>query len=193
MKILLVPLLILTIALLTAQQPVQVPPQFPAASHPDFLLTERTQDKLAARFPWAPQPLYLGGPESVGPLDADWVWPDIALVDWNRDGLLDVICGMSAGASEDHHPKEQRFRTLVYLNTGTRKEGVPVFAEPKQVSLDYPVGSMYFDDIDGDGVLDLIRHPRTARFSAGIAISRHPVNGVLSFKAIWRTTDCTSI
>ena len=33
---------------------------------------------------------------------------------------------------------------------------MPIFAEPLQVELDYPVGSMYFDDIDGDGAMDLI-------------------------------------
>ena len=155
MKTLVFSILILAVAVLLAQPPVQVPSDFPAASHPDFLLNQRTDDKLAARFPWVPQPLYFGGPESIGPLDPDWVWPDYALVDWNRDGLLDVVCGMSAG-TYNHRPKEQRFRTLVYLNTGKRQDGVPIFAEPKQVPLDYPVGAMFFDDIDGDGALDLI-------------------------------------
>src|ERR1043165_3865791 len=125
----------IAIAVLLAQQAAVVPPSLPPASHPAFLLNQKTADPLAARYPWYPQPLYYGGPETVGPLDVDWVWPDIALVDWNRDGLLDVICGMSAG-TYNHRPKEQRFRTLVYLNTGTRQDGVPVFAEPKQVSLD---------------------------------------------------------
>jgi hypothetical protein len=142
-------------ALLFAQQAARVPPEFPPASHPDFLLNEHKADPLAARFPWAPQPLYYGGPDTVGPLDVDWVWPDIALVDWNRDGLLDVVCGLSAG-TYNHRPKEQRFRTLVFLNTGQLRNRVPVFKEPYQVDLEYPVGAMYFDDIDGDGAMDLI-------------------------------------
>ncbi|MEO7652425.1 MAG: VCBS repeat-containing protein [Bryobacteraceae bacterium] len=143
------------VAILMAQQAVIVPKEFPPASHPDFLLTKRTEDSLAARYPWAPQPLYYGGADSIGPLDVDWVWPDMALVDWDRDGLLDVLCGLSAG-TYNHRPKEQRFRTLIYRNTGQRREGVPVFAEPYQVDLEFPVGSMYFDDIDGDGTMDLI-------------------------------------
>lgn len=141
--------------LLLAQKAAVVPPEFPPASHPDFLLNQRTDDKLAARYPWTPQPLYYGGPDSVGPLDVDWVWPDMAFVDWDRDGLLDVVCGLSAG-TYGHRPREQRFRTLVYRNTGARREEVPIFAEPYQVDLDYPVGSMHFGDADGDGVMDLI-------------------------------------
>lgn len=147
--------ILLCVAPLAAQKAAVAPPEFPAASHPDFLTNQRTVDKLASRYPWAPQPLYYGGPESVGPLDSDWVWPDMAFVDWNRDGLVDVICGLSAG-TYNHRPRDQRFRTIVYLNTGKRHDNVPIFAEPYQVDLDYPVGSMHFNDIDNDGVLDLI-------------------------------------
>src|SRR5437868_6221951 len=142
-------------AFLQAQKSAVVPSELPAASHPDFLLNQRNDDKLAARYPWTPQPLYFGDAESVGPLDVDWVWPDLALVDWNRDGLLDMVSGLSAG-TYNHRPKEQRFRTLVYLNTGRRQDGVPVFKEPYQVDLEFPLGSMFFDDIDGDGAMDLI-------------------------------------
>jgi hypothetical protein len=142
-------------AVLLAQKAAVVPTGIPVASHPDFLLNQKNADPLAGRFPWYPQPLYYGGPESTGPLDVDWVWPDIALVDWNRDGLLDVVCGLSAG-TYSHRPKDQRYRTLVFLNTGNRENAVPVFAEPAQVDLEYPVGSMFFDDLDGDGAMDLI-------------------------------------
>ncbi|MEO7650173.1 MAG: hypothetical protein ABIZ80_06875, partial [Bryobacteraceae bacterium] len=62
-------------AILMAQQAAIVPKEFPPASHPDFLLTQRTENALAARYPWAPQPLYYGGADSIGPLDVDWVWP----------------------------------------------------------------------------------------------------------------------
>ncbi|MDZ4800443.1 MAG: VCBS repeat-containing protein [Bryobacteraceae bacterium] len=140
---------------LSAQKAAVVPREFHPASHPDFLTNQRSEDRLAGRFPWAPQLLYYGGPDSVGPLDSDWVWPDTAFVDWNRDGLVDVIRGLSAG-TYNHRPRDQRFRTVVYLNTGQRKDNVPIFAEPYQVPLDYPVGSMHFNDIDNDGAMDLI-------------------------------------
>ena len=74
-----------------------VPPELPVASNPDFLLNKKFDDPLSARFPWIPQALYYGGPETVGPLDVDWVWPDLALVDWDRDGLLDVVSALTAG------------------------------------------------------------------------------------------------
>src|SRR4051812_9543073 len=76
----------------TAQQAARVPPELPPASHPDFLLNRPGDDPLAGRFAWVPQPLFHGGPEEVGPLDVDWVWPDLGLVDWDRDGRLDVLC-----------------------------------------------------------------------------------------------------
>jgi hypothetical protein len=79
------------IAVLPAQNAAVVPPGLPPASHPAFLLNQKTADPLVARYPWYPQPLYYGGPETVGPLGVDWVWPDVALVDWNRDGRLDPI------------------------------------------------------------------------------------------------------
>ncbi|MDP2995856.1 MAG: FG-GAP-like repeat-containing protein [Bryobacterales bacterium] len=140
---------------LLAQPAAVVPPEYPAASNPDFLVNKPSDDRLAARYPWTPRPLYFGGPDTVGPLDVDWVWPDLALVDWDRDGLLDVVCNLSAG-TYSHRPKEQQFRTLIYRNTGQRREGVPIFGEPKQVDLGFPVGSMAFGDADGDGAMDLI-------------------------------------
>lgn len=153
MKVL--PLWLLSSTVLLGQQAAIVPRELPAASNPDFLLNLRTDDPLAARYPWIPQPLYHGGQDTVGPLEADWVWPDIALVDWDRDGWLDVICVLSAG-TYSHRPKDQQFRALVYRNTGERRDGVPIFAEPRQVDLGFPLGSMVFDDLDGDGALDLI-------------------------------------
>ena len=140
---------------LVAQKAAVVPPDLPPASNPDFLLNKRNDDPLAARYPWIPTPLYHGGKDTIGPLDADWIWPDIALVDWNRDGLLDVVCALTAG-TYSHRPKDQQFRALVYKNTGARQNGVPVFDEPYQVDLSFPLGAMVFDDIDGDGGLDLI-------------------------------------
>jgi hypothetical protein len=148
-------LLISVMALLLAQKAAVVPPEYPPASNPDFLLNKPADDALAARYPWVPRPLYYGGAEAIGPLDADWVWPDIALVDWDRDGLLDVVCGLTAG-TYSHRPKDQQFRALVYRNTGVRKDGVPVFDEPKQIDLGYPLGSMVFEDIDGDGVMEMV-------------------------------------
>ncbi len=138
-----------------AQTAAVVPPELPAASNPDFLLNKPSGDRLAGRYPWIPRPFFYGGPDTVGPLDADWVWPDLALVDWDRDGLLDVVCVLSAG-TYSHRPKEQQFRALVYRNTGQRRDGVPIFAEPRQVDLGFPLGSMAFGDADGDGALDLI-------------------------------------
>lgn len=146
-------------AALVAQKAAVVPPELPAASNPDFLLNKRTGDPLAARYPWIPQPLYYGGPETVGPLDVDWVWPDLALVDWDRDGLLDAVCALTAG-TYSHRPKDQQFRALVFRNTGQRQNGVPVFAAPYQVDLGFPLGSMVFGDVDGDGALDLIMWAR---------------------------------
>jgi hypothetical protein len=142
-------------AVLSAQQAAVVPPEYPPASNPDFLLNKPSEDRLAARYPWVPKPLYYGGKETVGPLDADWVWPDIALVDWDRDGLLDVLCALTAG-TYSHRPKEQQFRALIYRNTGKYEGKVPIFDEPYQVDLGFPLGSMVFDDIDNDGALDLI-------------------------------------
>jgi hypothetical protein len=136
-----------------------VPAYLPAASNPDFLLNKRSEDPLSARYPWIPKPLYYGGKETVGPLDADWVWPDIALVDWNRDGLLDLVCALTAG-TYSHRPKDQQFRALVYRNTGKRQNSIPIFDEPYQVDLSFPLGSMVFDDIDNDGALDLIMWSR---------------------------------
>src|SRR2546423_1650753 len=100
----------------TAQEAARVPPELPPASHPDFLLNKPGDDPLAGRYPWIPQPLYYGGPDAVGPLDADWVWPDLGLVDWDRDGLLDVVCTLGAG-TYSHRPKDQQFRALLYRNT----------------------------------------------------------------------------
>lgn len=154
------PLLLFPIAaLLIAQKAAVVPPEYPAASNPDFLLNKPSDDRLAARYPWVPRPLYYGGMDAVGPLDADWVWPDIALVDWNRDGLLDVVCALTAG-TYSHRPKDQQYRALVYRNTGKRRDNVPIFDQPYQVDLSFPLGSMVFDDIDNDGVLDLVTAAR---------------------------------
>jgi hypothetical protein len=144
---------------LLAQQAAVVPREYPAASNPDFLLNKPSDDRLAARYPWIPKPLYYGGKDTVGPLDADWVWPDIALVDWNRDGLLDVVCALTAG-TYSHRPKDQQFRALVYRNTGKRQGATPIFDEPYQVDLSFPIGSMVFDDVDNDGTLDLIMWAR---------------------------------
>ncbi|HEU0140142.1 MAG TPA: VCBS repeat-containing protein [Bryobacteraceae bacterium] len=144
---------------LLAQQAAVVPPQYPVASNPDFLLNKPSEDPLTKRYAWIPKPLYYGGKDTVGPLDADWVWPDIALVDWNRDGLLDLVCALTAG-TYSHRPKDQQFRALVYRNTGQREGRTPVFDEPYQVDLSFPIGSMVFDDIDNDGTLDLIMWSR---------------------------------
>src|SRR5262249_29462940 len=105
-------LLLLLAAAAAAQQAAPLPPELPAASHPDFLLNRPGDDPLAARYPWVPDPLYYGGPEAIGPLDADWVWPDVALLDWDRDGLQDVVCTLGA-ATYSHRPKDQQFRALV--------------------------------------------------------------------------------
>ncbi len=149
-------LVLLLAPALWAQQAAVVPPELPAASNPDFLLNKPPGDP---RYPWIPRALYLGDKDTVGPLDADWVWPDIAFADWDRDGQLDVVCALTAG-TYGHRPKEQQYRALVYRNTGRRSGGVPVFDEPYQVDLGFPIGSMAFDDIDGDGALDLITYNR---------------------------------
>jgi len=132
-----------------------VPPEYPVASHPQLMLNERTDDPLAARFPWVPEVLYYGNEQSVGPLDVDWLWPDLAVVDWDRDGLLDVVCGLTCGTYW-RLPKEKQFRAVMFRNTGQRREGVPIFDQPVQVDLEFPHGSMVFGDIDDDGVLDLV-------------------------------------
>ena len=132
-----------------------VPPEYPIASHPQLMFNERTDDLLAARYPWVPELLYYGDEESVGPLDVDWLWPDLAVVDWDRDGLPDVVCGLSC-PTYWRLSKEKAFRAVMFRNTGERREGVPFFDEPVQVDLEFPHGSMVFEDIDDDGALDLI-------------------------------------
>jgi hypothetical protein len=179
-------MLVSSCAVFFAQKAAVVPTDFPVASHPDLLQPKRTEktsdnkwvykvmvenDPLAARYPWVPEPLYYGGKQSVGPLDVDWLWPDFALVDWNRDGLLDVVCALTSGTYW-RLPKERQFRAIVFLNTGERHEGVPVFAEPYQVDLGFPLGSMVFDDIDGDGTLDLVTLGSRYDMSNGNAMFR---------------------
>jgi hypothetical protein len=143
----------------TYGQSAIVPPGLPVETHPDFLLNKQATDSLSNRFPWMPKPLYLSKAGRAGPMDIDWVWPDIALVDWNRDGLLDVVTSLGA-ETYSHRPKDQQFRVLVSLNSGKRINNVPVFDEPFQIDLGYPVGSMVFGDLDGDGTLEMITWAR---------------------------------
>jgi hypothetical protein len=146
--------ILLNISAVNAQSAI-VPTELPVESHPDFLLNKESDDTLSSRFPWIPKPLYLSQTGRPGPMDIDWVWPDIALVDWNRDGLLDVVTSLGA-ETYSHRPKNQQFRVLVSLNSGQRIHDVPVFHKPFQTDLGYPVGSMVFGDLDGDGSLEMI-------------------------------------
>jgi hypothetical protein len=147
------------VSLAIAQPAAEVPAGFPVACNPDFLTNKPSDDKLSNRFPWIPKALYLKDKETIGPMDADWVWPDIALVDWNRDGLLDVVTTLGAG-TYSHRPKNEQFRVVVSLNSGKRENGIPVFEDYFQTDLGYPVGSMVFDDLDGDGTMEMITWAR---------------------------------
>jgi hypothetical protein len=167
-----------------AQIAAVVPPELPPQSHPDFLLNKRSEDPLSNRFPWIPRPLYLSEEGTTGPMDVDWVWPDRALVDWNRDGHLDVVTSLGAG-TYSHRPKEQQFRAVVSLNTGHPVNGIPVFEAPFQTDLGYPVGSMVFDDLDGDGKLEMITWARnTFRLYQDVSII-----GMRQFKYINNLKD----
>lgn len=176
--------LLLPALFINAQSTAVVPPGLPPQSNPDFLTNKPSEDALSNRFPWIPKALHLSEAGTVGPMDADWVWPDIALVDWNRDGLLDVVTTLGA-ATYSHRPKDQQFRAVVSLNSGKRENNIPVFEEPFQTDLGYPVGSMVFDDLDGDGTLEMITWARnTFRLYHDIS-----TQGMRQFKYIGNLKD----
>jgi hypothetical protein len=79
----------------------------------------------------------------------NYVYPHV--VDWNGDGLPDILAGEIEG------------KVLLYLNCGSRTE--PVFAPPAQVVSIAP--DMYPDpfmiDLDGDGNRDLLLGSRSGR------------------------------
>ncbi len=84
------------------------------------------------------------------------------LVDWNRDGLLDLACG-SMG---DAYNMDEGGGVYVFLNTGTKQAtafGEPIVLVPpsRKTSVDGPARPdsgiyMDFGDHDGDGDPDLI-------------------------------------
>ena len=86
----------------------------------------------------------------------------LCMVDWNRDGLMDLACG-SMG---DAYGSGKGGGVFVYLNTGTT--GAPVFGLPLVLvapsekasvgAAERPDSGLYMDfgDHDGDGDLDIV-------------------------------------
>lgn len=95
------------------------------------------------------------------PIDVPGTVATMRLVDWNKDGLLDLACGGMGDVYQD----EVGGGVYVYVNTG--KKDAPVFAAPitllKPGEKDgheptRPDSGIYMDfgDHDGDGDLDMV-------------------------------------
>jgi hypothetical protein len=86
----------------------------------------------------------------------------LRLVDWNRDGLVDLACGSMGDAFN----MDEGGGVCLYLNTGTKKAtafGEPIVLVPASTKTakeapTRPDSGIYMDfgDTDGDGDLDLI-------------------------------------
>jgi hypothetical protein len=96
------------------------------------------------------------------PIDVPGTVATLRLVDWNADGLQDLLCGSMGDAYGDG----EGGGVWLYLNTGTKQ--APAFAAPlvlvprsKKGDVEGPTrpdSGLYPDvaDVDGDGDLDLI-------------------------------------
>jgi hypothetical protein len=95
------------------------------------------------------------------PIDVPGTVATMRLVDWNKDGLLDLACGGMGDAYGD----AEGGGVYVYMNTGTKQS--PAFAAPitllqpgKKDGMEpiRPDSGIYMDfgDHDGDGDLDMV-------------------------------------
>jgi hypothetical protein len=114
-------------------------------------------DAKAPKFALVNEPLHAGG----APIDVPGTVATLRLVDWNRDGRMDLACG-SMG---DAFGMEEGGGVYVYLDTGSGK--APSFGPRLQLlerskkgmhEATRPDSGLYMDfgDHDGDGDLDMV-------------------------------------
>lgn len=126
-----------------------------ASGHVYYRLNQGTAQK--PMFTTINEPLLADGK----PIDVPGTVATMRLVDWNRDGLVDLACG----GMGDAYQNGEGGGVYVYLNVGTAK--APKFAapitllEPSKKSASEPTRPdsgiyMDFGDNDGDGDLDMI-------------------------------------
>lgn len=111
----------------------------------------------APEFSLENEPVHAGGK----PIDVPGTVATMRLVDWNKDGLLDLACSGMGDAYGDG----EGGGVYVYLNTGAKD--APVFAAPitllqaskkGEMEPTRPDSGLYMDfgDHDGDGDLDMV-------------------------------------
>jgi hypothetical protein len=138
-----------------------------ADGDPDLLLGDYRTGRLYRRMnegkAGAPRFASVNLPVLVGkePLKVDGKLSTPRLFDWDRDGLVDLVCGTFG----DLHGSEQGGAVLLFRNVG--KPGAPAFAKAQTLiapggkgakTASRPDAGLYPDvgDVDGDGDWDLI-------------------------------------